>query len=83
MDHFLKVFIKFVSILLLFYVLEFLPRGMQDPSSQTRDPPAPPTLEGKVLTPGPLGKCPIISLKIHLQSSPFSKPVEIILVSDA
>ena len=48
MDHFLKVFIKFVSILLLFYVLDFLPRGMQDPSSYTRDPPAPPTLEGKV-----------------------------------
>ena len=32
-----KVFIEFVTILLLFYVLVFWPRGMWDLSSQTRD----------------------------------------------
>ena len=37
MDHFLKVFIEFVTILLLFYVLVFWPRGMWDLSSSTRD----------------------------------------------
>ena len=36
-DHFLKVFIEFVTILLQFYVLVFWPRGMRDPSSPTRD----------------------------------------------
>ena len=33
----LKVFSEFVTILLLFYVLVFWPRGMWDPSSLTRD----------------------------------------------
>ena len=33
----LKVFIEFVTILLLFYVLVFWPRGMWDLSSLTRD----------------------------------------------
>ena len=37
MDHFLKVFIEFVAVLLLFYVLVFWLRGMWDPSSPTRD----------------------------------------------
>ena len=37
MDHFSKVFIEFVTILLLFYVLVFRPRGMWDLSSLTRD----------------------------------------------
>ena len=32
-----KVFIEFVTILLLFYVLVFWPRGMWDPTSPTRD----------------------------------------------
>ena len=32
-----KVFIEFVSILLLFYVLGFWLQGMRDPSSPTRD----------------------------------------------
>ena len=34
---FLKVFIEFVTTLLLFYVLVFWPQGMWDLSSQTRD----------------------------------------------
>ena len=34
---FFKVFIEFVTILFLFYVLVFCPRGMWDLSSQTRD----------------------------------------------
>ena len=33
----LKVFIEFVTILLLFYVLVFWPRGMWDLSSPTND----------------------------------------------
>ena len=32
-----KVFIEFITILLLFYVLVFWPQGMWDLSSQTRD----------------------------------------------
>ena len=37
-DHFFfKVFIEFVTILLLFYVLVFWPRGMWDLSSPNRD----------------------------------------------
>ena len=32
-----KVFIEFVTILLVFYVLVFLPRGMWDLSSRIRD----------------------------------------------
>ena len=32
-----KVFIEFVTVLLLFYVLVFWPRGMWDPSFPTRD----------------------------------------------
>ena len=35
-DH-LKIFIEFVTILLLFYVLVFWPQGIWDPSSLTRD----------------------------------------------
>ena len=37
MDHFLKVFIEFATILLLFYALVSWPRGMWHSSSQTRD----------------------------------------------
>ena len=36
-DHFFKVFIEFVTTLLLFYVLVFWPRGMWDLRSLTRD----------------------------------------------
>ena len=36
-DHFLKVFIEFVTILLLFYVLDFWLWDMWDLSSPTRD----------------------------------------------
>ena len=32
-----KIFIEFVTMLLLFYVLVFWPRGMGDVSSPTRD----------------------------------------------
>ena len=49
-----KVFIEFVTILPLFYVLDFWPRGMWDPRSGIK--PAPLTSEGEVLTTGPLGK---------------------------
>ena len=52
----LKVFIEFVTILLLFYVLYFWLRGVWDLSSLTRDPTCTPALEGKVLTTGPPGK---------------------------
>ena len=55
-DHFFKVFIEFVTILLLFYVLVFQPGGMWDP--QPGIEPTPPALEGKVLTTGPPGKSP-------------------------
>ena len=37
MDHFFKVCIVFVTILFLFYLLVFWPRGMWDLSSLTRD----------------------------------------------
>ena len=65
-DHFFLVFIEFVTILLLFYVFWFFwPRGMWDLSflaSNQAGPdrpgiePAPPALEGEVLTTGPRGK---------------------------
>ena len=47
-----KVFIEFVTILLLFYVFFWL-RSMWDLSSQPGIELAPPALEGKVLTTGP------------------------------
>ena len=47
-DHFLKAFIEFVAILLLFYVLVFWSRGTWALSSPTRDGSATPTLEGEV-----------------------------------
>ena len=47
MDHY-KVFIKFVTILLLFHVLVFWPQGMWDLSSQPGIKPAPFALEGEV-----------------------------------
>ena len=36
-NHFSKVFVKFVTILLLFYVLVFWPQGTWDLSSPTGD----------------------------------------------
>ena len=47
----LKIFIEFVTILLLFYVLDFWPRGMWDPQPGIQ--PAPPAVEGEVLMTGP------------------------------
>ena len=57
-----KVFIELITILLLFYVLVFWPQGMWDLRSPTRDRTPPPALEGKVLTAGPPGKSPLMSI---------------------
>ena len=57
MDHF-KVFIEFVTILLLLCVLVFWPRGMFELSSQTRDQTD--ILEGEMLTSGPPRKSQLI-----------------------
>ena len=51
-----KVFVEFVTALLLFRVLVFWPRGMWGLSSPPRIEHAPPALEGEVLTTGPAGK---------------------------
>ena len=54
--HFLKVFVEFVTILLLYYVVFF---GLEACGILTPQPgiePTPPALEGEVLTPGPSGK---------------------------
>ena len=56
--HFLKVFIEFVAILLLFYVLGFSLWGMWDLRSLTKEPIHTPSLKGEVLTTGPPGKSP-------------------------
>ena len=45
MNHFLKVFIEFVTVLLLCYVLVFWPRGLA-PRPEIK--PKPPALEGEV-----------------------------------
>ena len=52
-----KVFFKFVTIFLLFYVLVFWPPDMWDP---TGIDPSHPVLEDKVLTTGPPEKSPIM-----------------------
>ena len=44
-----KVFIEFVTILLLFYVLVFWSQNMRDLAPQPGIKPEPPTLESKVL----------------------------------
>ena len=54
----LKLFVEFVTILLLFYVLVFWPQGMWDLGSQLAVKLAPPALEGKVLTTGPPEESP-------------------------
>ena len=56
MDHFLKVFFEFVTILLLFYVLVFGRKACGILAPQPGIEPAPPALEGEVLTTGPPGK---------------------------
>ena len=62
------MFIEFVTILLLFYVLAFWPRGMWDLSSWARNRTISPALGGEVLTTGPPGK--ISSLGPHA-ANPF------------
>ena len=54
-----KVYIEFVTVLLLFDVLFLWPRGTWDPSSPTRDPARTPALQGEALTTGPRGKSPV------------------------
>ena len=51
-----KVFVEFVTVLLLFPVLVFWPRGMWGLSSPPGIEHAPPALEGEVFTTGPPGK---------------------------
>ena len=58
---FFKAFIESVTVLLLFYVLDFWPRGMSDLSSLTGTEPAPPALDGGVLTTALPGKSPRVS----------------------
>ena len=48
----LKVFIEFVTVLLLSYGLVFWPRGKWNLSSLIRDRTHPPALEGELLTVG-------------------------------
>ena len=50
-----KIFIEFVTILLLLYVLVLWPQGMWDPSFLTRKRTSTPALEGEVLTTGQQG----------------------------
>ena len=60
-----KVLIEFVTILLLFYIWVFLPRGMWTLSSSSRYLTHTPCIrEGKVLTTGPPGKSLVNILKI-------------------
>ena len=53
-----KLFIEYVKILSLFYVSVFWLCGMWDPSSGPDIKPAPPELEGEVLSAGPPGQSP-------------------------
>ena len=53
-----KVFIEFVTMLLLFYVLVFWPEACGILAPQPGTEPAPPALEGEVLTTGPPGTSP-------------------------
>ena len=57
MQTILKIFIKFVTILLLLYVWFSWPRGTWDPIPPKQL--TPPALEGKVSATGPPGKGPI------------------------
>lgn len=51
-----KVFIEFVTVMLLFFVFVFWAWGVWDLRLWPRLEPAPPALEDEVLTAGPLGK---------------------------
>ena len=51
-----KVFIEFVTILLPFYVLVFGPKACGILALRPGIDPAPPALEGEILTTGPLGQ---------------------------
>ena len=55
-DHFLNIFIEFVTILLLFYVLVFGSRAYGILALWPGIESEPPVLEGDVLTAGPPGK---------------------------
>ena len=55
----LKVFIEFVTILLLFYVLIFWPRGMWDLRSLTRDQTYTPCIGRQNLNPWTAREVPI------------------------
>ena len=58
-----KVFIEFVTILLLSYVLVFWPQSMWGLSSLTRDRTCVhPTMEGTGLTTGPPGKSLVLAI---------------------
>jgi len=59
----LKVFIEFVTVLLLFFfnVLVFCPDACGILAPQSGVETTPPTLEGEVLPPGPSGRSPYVS----------------------
>ena len=59
-----KVFIEFVTTLLLFYILLFWPWGTWDLNSLTRDQTRTSSPEGEVLTTGPPGKSPKLSFNV-------------------
>ena len=59
-----KVFIEFLTILLLFYILLFWPWGTWDLSCLTRDQTRTSSLEGEVLTSGPPRKSPKLSFNV-------------------
>ena len=56
MNHFFKVFIEFVTVLLLLYVLVFWPRSRWDLSSPPAMELAHPAWEGEILTAGLPGR---------------------------
>ena len=58
MGHIFKVFIEFVTILLLFYVFLLWPRASGIPVPQLGIELIPLALKGEVLTTGPPGKSP-------------------------
>ena len=53
MSTLFKLFIEFLTILLLVYVLVFWPRGIEISAPRSGIKPVPPASEGKVLTTGP------------------------------
>ena len=56
MSTLFKLFIEFLTILVLVYVLVFWPRGIEILAPRSGIEPAPPALEGEVLTTGPPGE---------------------------